>query len=76
VTITERALDKALTIFRGAGVMPPTDEDGWARIDGAWVRLEQVGWGDGPAYDPWLRHMNEGLPAHAGRWPVYRVVEP
>jgi hypothetical protein len=42
VTLTERALDKALTIFREAGVMPPTDHDGWARINGKWVRLEIV----------------------------------
>jgi hypothetical protein len=42
MTITERALDKALTVFREAGVMPPTDEDGWARIGGRWVRLEKA----------------------------------
>jgi hypothetical protein len=46
MTLTERALDKALTIFREAGVVPPTDEDGWARIGGTWVRLQLCNHGD------------------------------
>jgi hypothetical protein len=67
VTLTERALDKALALFREAGVMPPTDEDGWARIDGAWVRLAY--WGE---KDYWV---DQDL-GPIVKIQLYRAVEP
>jgi hypothetical protein len=62
VTLTERALDKALALFREAGVMPPTDEDGWARIGGRWVRLRACA-------DPY--DVDDAMTTG----PVYRMVE-